>query len=94
MEKRLGIVLESYDGIIMKGYHATSKVEVNVDESGRLQIIQKIIKTCFELDTEKNIYTVYSFSNDEIAQEIGRQLKKIGFSSLTLIFNGFEIPLE
>ena len=94
MKKKVGIVLESYDEVTMKGHLATSEVKVEFDEMGRLQIINEIIRNSFELNMEKGSYSVSAGASIEIAKEIGRQLKKIGFSSLILKFNDQEIPIE
>ena len=94
MKKEVGIVLKSYDGITMKGHVATSKVKVELDENGRLQVVHEIIRHSFELNTEKGSYSVSSGENIGMAKEIGRQLKEIGFSSLILKFNDQDIPIE
>ena len=93
MKKEVGIVIESIKKNRITGKLAFSKADIDLDECGRLMLNHQINGICFELNAKTGHYSIYVGSYEN-AMEVGRKLKEIGFSPLTLVFNKKEIPIE
>ena len=84
-EKIIGIRLESYNPEKITGMLVKSKVGVKIDEDGYIIVTHETNGPLFDLNPTTGEFGIYS-GTLEVAKEVGRELRKIGFQNLKLIF--------
>ncbi len=87
--RKIGIVLTELTDKEIKGFLAYSKVGLELDDLNRVTLEHEVEEyKSFTLDLETQEYRTNTFCNRKVSEEIGRELKKIGFKNVKLRFNG------
>jgi len=87
MKERIGIVLEkrSDDGRFL-GQLIDIDISLKINEKSCIEVCKNIKKEAFFLDPISQIFTTFPETRFEVAKEIAKELRKIGFEDIKFDF--------
>ena len=84
MSERIGIVVNFWDGKIIKGYLGDTEVTISTNENSFIKVKQTIFKTYFTYDLKTGILRIDSFAGWGESKNVAYCLRAIGFKNVKL----------